>query len=205
MLQVTTFRVFLSSSLLWFILLNSLLIVKSFQLFWRINFKKVSILKAYRANPLCFQIQVIVFRYDIGSFKHVILIIYENNRLLKLRLCSSSGSLESTIITSLVNCNIIFACTFFKLSLFSNVKQFNLTDIQYMVESLLLLTWLFSCMLCNSSFCLQVHKYFCWMCSRKVKLWIVVIQNSWFMLFMSKVVVSERTIFVQISQPLEYT
>jgi len=68
LLQVTTSRVFLSSSLLGFILL----IVQSFQLFCWINFKKVSILKAYRANLFCFQIQVIVFQDDIGSLKHML-------------------------------------------------------------------------------------------------------------------------------------
>lgn len=65
------------------------------------------------------------------------------------------------IVVSLVNYNIIFACTCSCLNCHSsNVKQFNLTDIQYIVESLLLLTWLSSRTLFDSSFCIQVRDTF---------------------------------------------
>ena len=73
MLQVTTFRVFLSSSLLGFMFSTPCWLSKySIFLMDIINNKKVAILEAYRANPSCFQIQLIVFRDDIGSLKHML-------------------------------------------------------------------------------------------------------------------------------------
>lgn len=144
----------------------------------------------------CFQ------RWCRGLETHVIHIIYENNILLK--------KLGHFLFQSRAEFNrsIVLICMYNVClnSYSSDVKQFNLTDNKYICLLLLNGYFVRRCVILSLGFCIQSWK-----------LLIMVLQvsswnkNSIYSKFLTWVVhvhgccLCERTIFAQISMPLEYT